>query len=383
MISSRDRTSRCHNSAALLRNPRLISGNRQQACGTWRHPSGGQAVVKRWSSGTGTATQAPSAVSAVIALPPKAPSDSSAAIALPPAPLWLLGLGLAPPLLAELWSLSGFSCLPPAVSKQFQMHSPGHLIGHILAQPPDSNGQLPFYDEDGNLIGTIVSHEPKKKKVPVKHYDAAGHLIGAINLESTPLLRITQGSSTVSRFKEATDAETSKASSNPFTTTQHPPAERQIPSAVPNRQPRTANTASYWDGWPNSSFVQFFRPRQVRDTNALECQWASESFGTRKGSLLSEGWRQGKSMQRRCLGVIDFYNNKPQFIEFQNKEPVSLEDPFNIIPSPHVHFESQIHDSSQLGSRQSSLSPASLENSSEFDEVEMAEINADSEADDD
>ncbi|KAJ7091842.1 hypothetical protein C8R44DRAFT_750477 [Mycena epipterygia] len=158
---------------------------------------------------------------------------------------------------------------------------------------------------DGNLIVTIVDDPPPKtKKIPVQYFDAAGkalllpgHLIGVIELEPSPLLHIP-------------GCVKDPKVSPPIAHRSIPPPLHFLQQTIPSTDPTAVGSANNtsWSGWPINSFVQFFRPQQVRDTNALEVQWTSEAFGTRKGSALSEAWQQGKVMQRRCLGAIQCFN---------------------------------------------------------------------------
>lgn len=134
----------------------------------------------------------------------------------------------------------------------------------------------------------------------------SGHLIGVIYLESNPLLRVSGPTSPV-RLDQSRPAETATTSKPSQVNTPLPaqnnsahPPHAQLPPAVD----RTS-----WDGWPNSSFVLFLTPQQIRNTNSLAVQWSSEAFGHQsKGSHLPETWQRSRATQRRCLGAIQCFN---------------------------------------------------------------------------
>ncbi|KAJ7931712.1 hypothetical protein B0H13DRAFT_2263495 [Mycena leptocephala] len=184
----------------------------------------------------------------------------------------------------------------------------GRLIGQILPAPPtpNSNSNLPYYDDEGNLIGTVIPDPSTKKKVPVSHYDAHGRLIGVIYLESNPLLHVSSPASPV-RLDQPRPAKTATTSKQ-FQANTRLPAQNSS-AHPPHAQPVSAVDRTSWDGWPNGSFVLFLTPQQRQNTNSLAVQWSSEAFGyQRKGSHHSETWQQSRAMQRQCLGVIQCLN---------------------------------------------------------------------------
>ncbi|KAJ6623170.1 hypothetical protein B0H10DRAFT_2011526 [Mycena sp. CBHHK59/15] len=191
----------------------------------------------------------------------------------------------------------------------------GQLIGRILPPRQRQNTHLPYYDDEGHRIGTIVSATPKKdNKVPVRHYDQDGNLIGTVRLEPSPLLRISSMPAPSDSFAAQTAVSNSKLNS---VTKLHARGEIAPISLTPNtRQDSPDSTvnemlspvASQWDGWPNCSFVCFFGQQQVQSTNMLEVQWTSEALGPRKGSVSAATWQRGKLMQRRCRGGVECYN---------------------------------------------------------------------------
>lgn len=129
-----------------------------------------------------------------------------------------------------------------------------------------------------------------------------GNLIGTLNLEYSPLLPVSLLHNGALQLNTAT-------STTPKLFPQTLPAPRGRVNYVHHLPiSPSLETTPYWDGWPTGRFIQFFEQQQVADTNTLEVQWMSETFGTRKGSSACSTWEKGKVIQRRCLGVIQCFS---------------------------------------------------------------------------